>query len=131
MALPARSPAARPLASAPPTPRRPPEDAVASSDALSPEAEAFRREMRKGSKGADARFEDWHRSQRFGRVMFVVLRLALMTPGVLCFAVHAPRSASFGLEVAGFAIGWWLKRVRKRYYRTIVTWKDPLDEPGV
>ena len=86
--------------------------------------------MRGDPKASDAEFVKWHRSQRFGRFMFVILRLALMTPGVLCFYLHAPKGVSLGLEIGGFVLGWWLNRVRKRYYRTIVDWKYPLDAPG-
>jgi len=83
--------------------------------------------MRDGPKGADAQFTDWRRSQQFGGILMILLRLALMTPGGLCFVLHAPSSVSFGLEITGFVLGWWVKRARKRYIRTIVDWKDPMD----
>ncbi len=85
--------------------------------------------MRDGPKTSDAEFADWRRSQSFGRLMTVVLRIALMTPGVLVYALHAPKSVAAVLEVAGFAAGWWLKHLRKRYIRKVVDWKDPLDAP--
>lgn len=118
------------LAAPTPTTSRPDEWSAA-TDPLSPEAEAFRRDMRDGPKSTDKQFDDWRRSQSLGRFLSVVLRVALMSPGALCFFLHAPSSLSFGLEVAGFALGWWLKRARKRYHRTIVDWKDPLDGPAV
>eukprot|EP01037_Dinobryon_pediforme_P012325 gene12325-12412_t len=123
-ALPVRSPAA-------PMPRPVPKPHVdewsSASDELSPEAEAFRREMRNGPKSSDAQFDDWRKSQSFGRLMTVVLRIALMTPGALVYYLHAPKSVSLVLEVAGFGLGWWIKHLRKRYIRTVVDWKDPLD----
>ena len=126
-ALRVRSPAARPMAPAPPVSRTPPEDWSTASDPLSPEAEAFRREMHEGSKASDVQFDDWRRSQQFSGFIFIILRIALMAPGVLCFALHAPRSVALVLEVLGIGLGWWMKRARKRYHRTIVDWKDPLD----
>ena len=127
-ALPVRSP----LASAPqPFPKSSLDEWSATSDELSPEAEAFRREMRDGPKTSDAQFQDWQRSQSFGRLMTIVLRVALMTPGALVYFLHAPKTVAIVLEVAGFAAGWWLKHLRKRYIRTVVDWKDPLDGPAV
>eukprot|EP01042_Synura_sphagnicola_P020143 gene20143-25548_t len=83
--------------------------------------------MRNGPKSSDAQFDDWRKSQSFGRLMTVVLRIALMTPGALVYYLHAPKSVSLVLEVAGFGLGWWIKHLRKRYIRTVVDWKDPLD----
>lgn len=101
----------------------------ASSHKLSPEAEAFREALRNGPASSDAQFDQWRKSQRFGRFLQIVLRIALLAPGAVCFALHAPKPVSVALEVSGFAIGWWLRRARKRYIRTVVDWKDPLDGP--
>jgi hypothetical protein len=114
-----------------PVPKSTVDEWSASSDELSPEAEAFRREMRNGPKTSDAQFDDWRKSQSFGRLMTLVLRVVLLTPGVFVYAFHAPKTIALVLEVVGFAAGFWLKHARKRYIRTIVDWKDPMDAPRV
>ena len=127
-ALPVRSP----VTPAPqPAPRARVDEWSATPDHLSPEAEAFRREIRDAPKTSDAQFDDWRKSQSFGRLMTVVLRLALMTPGAIVYFLHAPKSVAMALEVVGFGLGWWLRHLRKRYIRTIVDWKDPLEAPRV
>jgi hypothetical protein len=114
-----------------PVPKSTVDEWSASSDELSPEAEAFRREMRNGPKTSDAQFDDWRKSQSFGRLMTLVLRVVLLTPGVFVYAFHAPKTIALVLEVVGFAAGFWLKHARKRYIRTIVDWKDPMDATRV
>ncbi len=94
---------------------------------LSPEAEAFRREIAAGRlKDGDA-FANWRKAQRGRRLLAWVLSLLLMAPGVICFIMDAPVGVSAVVEVGGMALGWWLRRERKRFLQQISTWQDPAD----
>jgi hypothetical protein len=52
------------------------------------------------------------------------LRLALISPGLICFLIQAPLEASVGLEVAGVLANVWIRRERQQHLRAIATW-DP------
>lgn len=106
---------------APATLGRPPAAARPAPIALSPEAEAFRRELAGAGRGP-SEFERWRRAQPIGLWPVRVLRVALTTPGVLGFAAKAPWSVSLLLEVAGLALGVWLSRERRRRIAALAAW---------
>ena len=97
----------------------------ADPNALSPEAEAFRKELRASRKSGQEDFAGWRRSQRGARLFRWGLSLALMAPGVLCFVFETPLPISIGLEVVGIFAGWWLRRARRRHLKEIASWQDP------
>lgn len=90
--------------------------------ALSPEAEAFRAELRSSGGRVPSEFAEWRRSQRGGRVLAWGLTFLLLVPGGLAFVLNAPASASAGLEIAGVALSWWLRRQRRRHLAAITGW---------
>ena len=96
-------------------------------DTLSPEAEAFRRELAQSRRSGHSDFSEWNRSQRGKRLVAWVLSALLMVPGAICFMLQTSMTVSSGVEIGGIVLGWWLRRARKRHIQTIVRWKDPLD----
>ena len=92
--------------------------------ALSPDAEAFRAQL-KETPAAEPSFAAWRRSQQGRRYLIWLVSAALLCPGVLCFIFNAPTSVSLGLEALGMAANYWLRRERKRHLSEIATWESP------
>ncbi len=107
-------------ASLPKTPA--PAVARAQLQALSAEAEAFRKTLKSGDPAAKSDFAHWRRSQLGRRVIFWIASILLLAPGVISFVVDMPFSLSAGLEVLGLAGNWWLRRERRRHLKEIATW---------
>jgi hypothetical protein len=91
-------------------------------DALSAEAEAFRKMLKSEGSPAGSDFARWRRSQLWRRAIFWVVSLALLAPGVISFIFDLPLSLSIGLEIAGITGNWWLRRERKRHLKEIAAW---------
>jgi hypothetical protein len=96
-----------------------------STEGLSPQAEAFRAQLRSNPGKAEDDFADWSRATRPGRWMAWATGLALMSPGLLCFLFQAPLPVSIGLEIAGGVANAWLRRERRRHLRAIANWNPP------
>ena len=112
------------------TPRMPsgsPDRPATLADELSPEAEAFRREIARTRGRSEGDFSDWNRRQRAGRLFAWGMSAVLTVPGAICFILDAPMMVSSGVEIGGIVLGWWLRRARKRHIEKIVRWRDPLD----
>ena len=126
---PAESPSASPVAfstHAIPAPRADVLSAETLAKPLSPEAEAFRAQVRASLGGStDDDFTRWQRSQQGGRVVAWGLSIALMAPGGLCFLLKVDAATSVFVEVAGVALGWYLRHRRRQYIRQVVNWADP------
>ena len=88
----------------------------------SPELEAFAASIRDAQLSDAAEFARWRRRQLPRRLLMILVRLALIAPGLLCFAVHAPWWVSSGLEVAGVAANAWVRGERKRQVSAIAAW---------
>jgi hypothetical protein len=110
---------------------RPPEPAPAPEpastqvqpEASNPELEAFAASIR-DSKASDVEaFAEWRREQAPRRLLMLLLRFALLTPGLVCFAFHAPLWLSIGLEVAGVAANAWMRGERRRQASAIAAWE--------
>ena len=102
------------------TPAKPSERTDA--NALSPQAEAFRKSLKTDGTGGQPNFADWRRSQKGRRAVFWIARILLLAPGVISFIFDMPLEVSGGLEVLGIVGGWWLRRERKRHLKEIATW---------
>jgi hypothetical protein len=92
-------------------------------NALSVQAEAFRKSLKSGATAGQSDFADWRRSQQGRRAIFWIASIAMLVPGVISFVVDMPFSLSLGLEVLGIAGNWWLRRERKRHLKEIATWE--------
>lgn len=99
-----------------------PSSTIADPGRLSPEAEAFRAQLRSGDRAKTSEFAEWRKSQQGGRMIAWLLTLVLLAPGGLSFVLHAPPGLSGVLEAAGFGLGWWLRRARRRHLAQIVGW---------
>jgi hypothetical protein len=102
------------------TPAKPPERTGA--NALSSQAEAFRKSLKTDGTAGQPDFADWRRSQKGRRAVFWIASILLLTPGVISFVVDMPLEVSGGLEVLGIAGNWWLRRERKRHLKEIAAW---------
>lgn len=105
-----RSPVSAPA----PTPDRP--------EPSNPELEAFAASIRGAQAGEAAEFARWRRDQAPRRLLMILVRLALLAPGLFCFLVQAPWWVSLTLEGAGLAANGWLRRERRRQASAIVAW---------
>jgi len=93
---------------------------------LSPEAEAFRAQVRASLGGAsDDDFTRWQKSQQGGRIMAWGLSIVLMAPGAICFFLKIDAATSMIVEGVGLALGWFLRHRRRQYIRQVVNWADP------
>lgn len=92
--------------------------------ALSPEAEAFRQQLGAQRASASSDFGAWRRSQGPRRAFAWFLGLALMAPGLICFALDAPWVVSGGLELLGLATNAWLRRERRLHIASIARWDE-------
>ena len=91
-----------------------------------PEVDAFAATLRDAEPSDAAEFARWRRDQLPRRLAIVLVGLALMTPGLVCFVVQAPWWVSVGLEAAGLAANGWLRRERRRQASAIAAWApDP------
>ena len=99
----------------------------AARQGLSPQAEAFRASLRANPDAPVEDFANWRRTTQPRRWVAWAVGLALMSPGLLCFALHTPRSVSVGLEVAGAVANAWLRQERRRHLREIATWTPPTE----
>ena len=97
--------------------------------AWSPQLEAFVASLTDAEPSEAAEFARWRRRQLPNRLLVVVLGLALMAPGLICFAVQAPWWVALGLEAAGVAANVWLRRERRRNAAAIAGWA-PDRQPG-
>jgi hypothetical protein len=102
----------------PPAPARPQRQPEPSS----PELEAFAASIRDEEGGDVAEFARWRRDQAPRRLLLILVRFALLTPGLVCFVAHAPLWVSLGLEAAGIAANGWLRRERRRQASEIAAW---------
>jgi hypothetical protein len=98
---------------------------VRGPEALSPDAEAFRAQLKEAQPIAEPSFAAWRRTQQGRRYFAWLVSFALLCPGVLCFIFNAPLSVSLGLEALGFAVNYWVRRERKRHLNEIATWQSP------
>ena len=116
----------RPAPAPAPSPRPDILSAEALSQPLSPEAEAFRVQVRQslGGSGEDD-FTRWQRSQQGGRIIAWGLSVGLMAPGAICFILHADAGLSMLIEVGGVALGWYLRHRRRQYIKQVANWADP------
>lgn len=96
--------------------------APARPEPSSPELEAFAAAIRDARLSDAAEFARWRRQQLPRRLLMILVRLALIAPGLLCFAIHAPWWVSSGLEVAGVAANAWVRGERKRQVSAIAAW---------
>jgi len=105
----------------PPPPATPVRGAVP-PQASSADLEAFAASIR-ASKASDVEeFARWRREQTPRRLLMLLARFALLAPGLICFALHAPWWVSTSLEVAGLAANAWLRRERRRQASAIAAW---------
>ena len=94
-----------------------------------PQLEAFRASLKSAPLSEDAEFAQWRRRQRPRRLMVILVGVAFLAPGVICFIFQAPWWVSLGLEIAGFAATDWRRRERKRQSKEIAAW-TPSSNPG-
>ena len=94
---------------------------------LSPVAEYVRAAPEAQDYSATSDFADWRRAQRGRWLAAWAVGLLFISPGLLCFLVHAPLGLSVAMEVAGVAANAWVRRERKRRLQEIVQW-EPSDE---
>ena len=93
---------------------------------LSPQAEAFRAQVRASLGGSpDDDFTRWQKSQQGGRIMAWGLSVVLMAPGAICFILKIDAATSMIVEAVGLALGWFLRHRRRKYIRQVVNWADP------
>ena len=104
-------------------PEPPPARVAAPPGPSSPELEAFAASIRDARLSDAAEFARWRRRQLPRRLLMILVRLALVAPGLLCFAVHAPWWISSGLEVAGVAANAWVRGERRRQVSAIAGWE--------
>lgn len=95
--------------------------------ALSPVADYVSVLPEAPQRSATADFADWRRAQRSRWLAAWALGLLFVSPGLVCFLVHAPLGLSLAMEVAGVAANAWVRRERRRRLQAIVQW-DPSDE---
>ena len=102
----------------PPGPAPPP----AQPESPRPDLEAFAASVR-GAQASDVdEFARWRRRQFPRRLLMLLVRFALLTPGLVCFALHAPWWVSLCLEAAGLAANGRLRRERRRQASAIAAW---------
>jgi hypothetical protein len=94
----------------------------AEANALSPQAEVFRKSLRSDGPAGQSDFAIWRRSQQGRRAVFWIASILMLAPGVISFVVDMPFGLSLGLEVLGIAGNWWLRRERRRHLNEIATW---------
>jgi hypothetical protein len=90
---------------------------------LSPQAEAFTAQISADVDRSDPAFGGWLRKQQAGRMLAWAITLALLSPGILCFALNAPTSVSVGVELVGMVANFWLRRKRRRHLNQIASWE--------
>jgi hypothetical protein len=91
-------------------------------EAWSPQLEAFVASLKDAEPSEAAEFARWRRRQFPRRLLIILLSLALLAPGVVCFAVQAPLWVSLTVEAAGLAANAWLRRERRRTASAIAAW---------
>jgi hypothetical protein len=96
---------------------------------LSPELEAFAASLKDAEFSDTKEFARWRRNQLPRRLLMILVRVAFMAPGLICFADQAPWWVSSGFEVAGLFANGWLVRERRRQTSAIAAW-TPGSQPG-
>jgi hypothetical protein len=84
--------------------------------------EAFAASVRDAQARDVEEFARWRRQQAPRRLLMLLVRLALLTPGLVCFALHAPWWVSLSLEAVGLAANGWLRGERRRQASAIAAW---------
>ena len=98
---------------------------VATPRGLGEAAERFRADLSNVRGGAADDFSAWRRERGVTRFAAWAASLGLLTPGAVCFIVHAPDGVSALVEVAGMAANWWLRRARRAHLAAIRDWAPP------
>jgi hypothetical protein len=88
----------------------------------SADLEAFAASIRNERASDVAEFARWRRDQFPRRLLMILVSLALLTPGLVCFAVQAPWWVSLSLGAAGLAANAWLRWERRRQASAIAAW---------
>ncbi|MGZ3371220.1 MAG: hypothetical protein ACXWK1_19905 [Caulobacteraceae bacterium] len=88
----------------------------------SPELEAFAASIKDAELSDAAEFARWRRQQYPRRLLIILVGLALLAPGLVCFVVQAPLWVSLGLEAAGLFANGWLRQERRRQASAIAAW---------
>jgi hypothetical protein len=96
--------------------------APAQPETPSAAVEAFAASIRNARASDVDEFAQWRRDQRPKRLLMILVSLALLAPGLICFAVQAPWWVSMGLEAVGLAANVWLRRERGRQASAIAEW---------
>lgn len=117
----------RPATPSPQAVRSPPRPAPTVE--LSPEAEAFRAELAAAPRAAKSDFAAWCRSRTGQSLLYWILTIACLSPGLVGVLLNAPGGVSAALEVAGLLVGAWLRYERRRRLREIVAWEQAAAEP--
>lgn len=92
------------------------------AEAPNPALDAFAASLRDAKANDVAEFARWRRGQLPRRLLIILVGLALLAPGLLCFLVQAPLWVSLSLEAAGLAANGWLRRERRRQASAIADW---------
>ncbi len=104
----------------PQAPTRPP---LAPHEGEEARLEAFRASLKDAPPaGEDHAFQAWLHEQRPRRWLLIVVRLAFLAPGLLCFVLHAPGWVSLALEGAGLFANAWIRTERKKQTAQIAGW---------
>jgi hypothetical protein len=105
-----------------PAPAPAPAPAQAQPETSSADLEAFAASIRNARASDVDEFVQWRRDQLPRRTLMILVSLALLAPGIICFAVQAPWWVSMSLEVAGLAANVWLRRARRSQAAAIAEW---------
>ena len=95
---------------------------AAEPQVLGEAAERFRAGLSSARGASPEEFSAWRRGRGPARLAAWAATFGLLTPGVVCFVVHAPGGVSTLVEVAGFAANWWLRRARRAHLAAIREW---------
>jgi hypothetical protein len=91
-------------------------------EAWSPQLEAFVASLKDAEPSEAAEFARWRQQQLPNRLLVIVLGLALLAPGLVCFLIKTPLWVSLCVEAAGFVANAWLRHVRRRNASAIAGW---------
>lgn len=99
-----------------------PERKASRPETSNPQLEAFAASVRDAKASDVAEFARWRRERLPRMLLMILLRFALLTPGLICFAFQAPWWSSLGLEAVGLAANAWLRQERRRQASEIAAW---------